>query len=153
MRMAFLQDLLKDIPEIVLVETHQCMDRTELDKWYESFLAAGQEGQIVRTDSPYENKRSKCLLKRKEFNDAEWVILSVVEGVGNRAGTAGNMTFRTAAGKAFSSNIKGSWEFVADIWQHRAKYVGKKATIRYFGLTPGDNIPRFPYVTAIRDYE
>ena len=32
------------------------------------------------------------------------------EGVGNRAGTAGYMTFKTADGKDFKSNIKGGPE-------------------------------------------
>ena len=39
--------------------------------------------------SAYENKRTKQLLKRKEFQDAEFKIVEIVEGIGNRAGMAG----------------------------------------------------------------
>ena len=61
------------------------------------------------------------------------------------------MEFKNEDGKLFNSNVKGSWEFVEDLWKNKEKYIGKQATIKYFGLTPGDKIPRFPYVIAIRE--
>lgn len=166
-RSAFLQKNLAGIPGIVLVPTNCVATKEELDTLYEKYIADGQEGQIVRVDDVYENKRSKFLLKRKQFDDAEFIILGMEEGVGNRAGTCGAVHFETpkggrllsngvmqdTLGKPFKSNVKGSWEFTADLWTNRKKYMGKQATVRYFGLTPGDKIPRFPYVVGIRDGE
>lgn len=166
-RVEFLRDNLAGIPGIVLVETKCVATKEELDALYEKYLAEGQEGQIVRVDDVYENKRSKYLLKRKTFDDAEFTIMGMEEGTGNRAGTCGAMHFKTpvggyicsngkvtaTTGVAFKSNVKGTWEFVEDLWQNRKKYMGKQATVKYFGLTPGDKVPRFPYVIAIRDGE
>jgi hypothetical protein len=59
-----------------------------LDTWYEQWLEKGYEGQIIRIDGPYEQKRTKLLLKRKEFVDSEFVVLDILEGVGNASGGA-----------------------------------------------------------------
>jgi DNA ligase-1 len=166
-RSRFLHETLKGIPGIVVVDTTEVKDRAQLDSLYEKYIAAGQEGQMVRVSAPYENHRSKTLLKRKTFDDAEFTIMGMEEGTGNRAGTCGAMMFKTPVGShicsngkivettgvAFKSNVKGTWEFVEDLWQNRKKYMGKLATVKYFGLTPGDKVPRFPYVIAIRDGE
>lgn len=152
-RFEFIKKELEKIPSVVIVETTEAATRAELDALYERYLQEGQEGQIVREDSKYENKRSASLLKRKEFDDGEYEILGMEEGLGNRAGTCGAMMFQTPEGKAFRSNVKGSWEFVQHLWTNRKTYLGRQATIRYFGLTPGDKIPRFPYVVGIRDGE
>ncbi len=123
-----------------------------MDGYYENYLNDGYEGQMIRLDEGYENKRSKRLLKRKEFIDEEYEILGVVEGEGNRAGTAGFMEFSSKGGKSFRSNIKGDFGYLGELLKKKKSLIGKKATIKYFNLTP-DGIPRFPYVTAIRDYE
>ena len=107
---------------------------------------------MIRLNEPYENKRSKTLLKRKEFQDGEYTILGWKEGVGNRAGTIGHFKFETEGGAEFSSNVKGNFEYLADLLKQADELIGKSATIKYFSLTP-DGVPRFPYVIAIRDYE
>lgn len=152
-RITKLYEILNGVPYVEKVPTEIVDSRAQLDTLYETYMAEGQEGQIVRTNTAYENKRSSSLLKRKEFDDNEFTILGMEEGTGNRAGTCGAMMFQTPEGKAFKSNVKGSWEFVHEVWQNRKKYMGRQATIRYFGLTPGDKIPRFPYVVGIRDGE
>jgi DNA ligase-1 len=103
---------------------------------------------MVRLNRPYENKRSKFLLKRKEFMDAEFIIKGVREGEGNRKGTAGYMEFVNAQGKYFKSNIKGDFGYLKEVYKERHTLVGKTATIKFFNYTP-DNIPRFPYVINI----
>lgn len=139
--------------KIRLVETKQCHNQKELDSLYGQYLEEEYEGQIIRIDSNnYENKRTKQLLKRKEFIDEEYKILDIQEGKGNRQGMAGNMIFKNKNGEEFSSNIKGSYSLLKEYLVNKKKYVGKLATIKYFNLTP-DGIPRFPFVTAIRDYE
>lgn len=124
----------------------------ELDALYEQYVNDGYEGQMVRLDKPYENKRSKSLLKRKEFQDKEYEILDIIEGEGNRAGGAGAMVFKNEQQKTFNSNIKGSREYCKKLLAEKDQLIGKFATVKFFNLTP-DNIPRFPFVTSIRDYE
>jgi DNA ligase-1 len=137
---------------IVRVETIVAFDKRGLDTEYEIYMSDGYEGQMIRTDEPYERKRSKTLLKRKEFQDAEYEILEIGEGTGNRTGMAGFMVLKNNKGENFNSNIKGSHEFLADLFQNREKYIGEKATCQFFHLSPY-GIPRFPYVTSIRNYE
>ncbi len=139
---------------IVLVPTAPINDKKQLDTMYENYIDAGYEGQIIRLNKPYENKRTKSLLKRKEFIMDEFIIKNIVEGEGNRSGTAGYIETITKSGKAFRSNLKGSFKYLEKVLKNKENLIGKTATIRYFRLTP-DGIPRFPYVIAIdrKDYE
>jgi DNA ligase-1 len=130
------------------VETTLCMSEDDVMDLYEGYVDAGFEGQILRTNGKYENKRSKNLMKHKSFIDEEYIIKGIVEGEGNRTGTAGYMIFETADGKPFKSNVKGTWEETAEMLKNKKKLIGKQATIKYFNLTP-DGIPRFPYVINI----
>lgn len=137
----------------VTVSTQVVSNQKELEWYYDKMLEADYEGMIIRNaNSKYENKRTKNLLKRKEFIDEEYKILDVIEGIGNRTGTAGYMLFETVTGKKFKSNIKGDFDYLKDLLKNRRKLIGKLATIKYFKLTP-DGVPRFPFVISIRDYE
>ena len=137
-----------------LVDTRKVTDETDVLEQYELLIEAGYEGQMLRVDSKYENKRSKSLLKHKTFVDEEYTILDICEGEGNRTGTAGYMVFETIEGKPFKSNVKGTWDETAEMLKSKKKLIGKQATIKYFNLTP-DGIPRFPYVINIdrQEYE
>mgnify|MGYP003122617661 FL=1 len=137
---------------LVIVPTVEIHGREQLDRCYEDYIEAGYEGQMVRLDGPYENKRSPKLLKRKEFVDEEYKILGYEEGEGNRAGTVKHFKFKNKDGKEFNSNVKGSFSYLTKLLEIADTLIGKDATIKYFNLTP-DGVPRFPYVIAIRDYE
>ena len=144
-----LDEIALDFPECVKqVETHIVKNEDEVIEWYEDYVERGYEGQMLRTDGVYENKRSKNLLKHKSFVDEEYTILDIVEGEGNRSGTAGYFVFETKDGKRFKSNVKGTWEETAGMLKNKKKLIGKEATVKYFNLTP-DGIPRFPYVINI----
>jgi ATP-dependent DNA ligase len=132
----------------VLVETDTCNNEDEVMELYGEYVDKGFEGQMLRLNKAYENKRSKSLMKHKSFVDEEYTILDIVEGEGNRTGTAGYMVFETADGKRFKSNVKGTMEETAEMLKNKKKLIGKEATIKYFNLTP-DGIPRFPYVINI----
>jgi len=135
------------------VPTEFVQQRHYLDELYGKYINEGYEGQMVRLDKPYENKRSKSLLKRKEFQDKEYIILDVIEGEGNRAGGAGAMTFANEQDVRFNSNIKGSREYCTQLLREKDELIGKRATVKFFNLTPESYVPRFPFVIGIRDYE
>jgi DNA ligase-1 len=132
----------------VEVETHICNDEDEVMGLYEEYVEKGFEGQMLRLDKKYENKRSKALLKHKSFIDEEFTILDIVEGEGNRTGTAGYFVFENENGDRFKSNVKGTWEETAEMLKNKKKLIGKEATIKYFNRTPS-GIPRFGYVINI----
>jgi DNA ligase-1 len=132
----------------VLVETDTCNNEDEVMELYGEYVDKGFEGQMLRLDKKYENKRSKSLLKHKSFIDEEYEILDVVEGEGNKTGQVGYMVFETADGKRFKSNVKCTRDEGYELLESRSELIGKSATIKYFNLTP-DGIPRFPYVINI----
>jgi DNA ligase-1 len=135
------------------VETEFVQQRYVLDELYGKYTNEGYEGQMVRTNDLYENKRSKNLLKRKEFQDKEYTILDIIEGDGNRAGGAGAMVFENEQGVRFNSNIKGTREYCTQLLREKDSVIGKQATVKFFNLTPDSLVPRFPFVIGIRDVD
>lgn len=153
-RMDELKAKLMTNKHIVLVETSEVYSLGNLNSLYGQYLEQGYEGQMVRKNSSkYDNKRSTSLLKRKEFIDAEYKVVDIDIGNGNRSGTAKHLVCYCPKTKTtFNSNIKGSFEYLKEIYDNRKDYIGQLATIKYFQLTP-DGIPRFPYAIAFRNYE
>ena len=151
-RHQWLRHNLTHVGSVCLVETNEVINSDGLDYLYGNYVDRGYEGQMIRVDAPYEQKRSKNLLKRKEFQDAEYQIKEIGEGEGNRSGMAGFAILENKNGSTFRSNIKGTHEFLAELWRDRDTVVGQKATVQFFNLTP-DGVPRFPYIIGIRNYE
>lgn len=121
----------------------------EIEVYHDKFIKNGYEGAIIRiSGSVYENKRSRNLLKLKNFIDEEFTIIDIVEGIGNRSGMAGNIVLEMKNGNQFSSGIKGGEEYYRDLLKNKSKFIGKLATIRYQELS-SDGIPRFPIAINI----
>lgn len=131
-----------------LVQTALVSDQEDLDRWYGSYMEQGYEGQMVRLDLPYENKRSKSLLKRKEFLDQEFTVVGITEGKGNRGGIAGFVTYKLPDGREFGSGIKGTHSYCQELLEQAEEYVGGTGTVKFFNYTP-DGIPRFPVTIAL----
>jgi DNA ligase 1 len=127
------------------VETVFCLSRDVIDSEYSKWLEQGYEGMMVRRDMPYESKRSKSLMKRKEFFDAEYNVITVEEGLGNWAGCVKRFVlFNNVKGEGkFEAGVRGTKEQLAELLKGP---VPDWATVRYPNLTP-DGIPRFGVVT------
>jgi DNA ligase-1 len=141
------------------VLTVECHTESQLDDFHGQCIADGYEGSMVRVNEPYESKRSKSLMKRKDFFDAEFPIDSFVEGKGNWAGCVKAVKFRmpdgrlTANGELPEAGCRGTMQELSDILKRARRGEGPKwATIRYPNLTP-DGIPRFGQVTRWYDEE
>lgn len=136
-----------------IVSTKIATDIESIDNLFEAFLADGYEGAMIRNiNSNYENKRTRNLLKRKEFSDSEYTIETIESGNGKLANVAAFMSFTSESGYRFTAAINGTHEYLKEIWDSKDLHIGKQATVKYFNLTP-DGIPRFPKVIAIRDFE
>ena len=124
----------------------------EINKYHTQFLEEGFEGTIVRMNlGPYENKRSKQLLKYKNFQDAEFLILDVTPGLGNRSECAGRLVCQIGD-KTFGCSMTGTVEFMKEVLDNKDQVIGKYATVKYFEMTP-DGVPRFPTLKTIINYE
>jgi len=131
---------------VCLVRTVMVDGLEALNEYYMKYLEDGYEGQMVRIasgKSVYDNKRSKQLLKRKEFKDDEYILLDIEEGIGNRAGKAGKVLCQDKRGKQFRAGIKGSWAFAKDLLLYKETFIGTVVTVQYQELTPGEQVPRF----------
>lgn len=127
---------------LVMVPTVFTSDQDEIDRLYEEYLEKGQEGQMIRNcDAKYQGKRTKDLLKRKQFVDEEFRILGISEGSGNWSGKAKRVHYVTADGKEFDTGLKGTMEFCTKLLENKDQVIGKQATVRYLNLTP-DGKPR-----------
>lgn len=123
----------------------------ELKARHDEFVAAGYEGTIVRLpDGVYEiGKRSHYVLKYKDFVDAEFRIIDIIDGKGKEEGVA-SLICVTEEGKHFKSSINASLEERRRIFQNREEFLGRLAKVRYQNWTD-EGKPRFPKVLSIRD--
>ena len=93
---------------VQLVDTTLCASQDLLDSKYAEYTEQGYEGQMVRNNEPYECKRSKHLLKRKEFITEEFNVVEVMEGKGNWAGYAKHFELELGDGRTFGSGV--TWQ-------------------------------------------
>ncbi len=146
-------------PSFKLVPTYEVFSWDDIKKYHDTFLSQGFEGTIIRKDGVYEHKRSKNLLKYKNFIDEEFEIIGFEEGTGNNAGLIGAFWVRLDPTLPYTidesnpincckANVKGNNTYKAFIWKNVKDYIGKKATVKYFGKTSKNSL-RFPYVIKI----
>jgi DNA ligase-1 len=126
------------------VPTVRCKVQSELDDLNGQYIQQGYEGQMVRLNAPYEfDKRSKYLLKRKEFITEEFPIKRIEEGQGNWAGYAKRVVLDIpeAPDGEVGAGMRGSQDFAKKLLENAINY--KQATVRHFGRTPDQSL-RFP---------
>jgi len=129
---------------IVRVETTRVGDEDEVMLAMDKFLADGYEGCMVRNSAGlYVNKRSKDLLKVKEFQDAEFEVVAVEEGRGKLAGHA-IFVCRTEAGTEFRAKMRGETAALKKYFDRPELAIGRQLTVKYQGITNKSKVPRFP---------
>ncbi len=135
-------------PIVQTVKTTNIQDEHDLETMLGHYLEMGYEGQMLRVpDSPYEGKRSKGLIKHKEFEDDEFQIVSIEEGKGNWAGAAKRVEIRLKDGTTQFSGVRGSFDMLKDLLYNANDYIGTDVTVRYQNKTE-DNKLRFPVIVA-----
>ncbi len=117
-------------------------------------LTEGFEGSMLKSlDGFYKFGRGAEWLKFKTFMDQEFEITGFYEGEGKWAGTLGGFTMVTDEGIPFKcGGGRISKEERDELWEQREELICKKATVRFFELSP-DRVPRLPTFYALRDYE
>lgn len=118
-----------------VVDTHE-----EMRAFFRECVSQGYEGAMLRSgNAGYQQKRTKALLKFKEFQTAEFPVDRIEEGVGNWAGYGKRVVARLPDGRTFGAGVKGDQAFCKELLGRDVKI----ATIRFFEYTP-DGVPRFP---------
>ena len=139
-----------------LVDTFAIDDLEDLTQRHEEFRKANYEGTMLRFgDEPYrDGKRSRSLLKLKEFHDAEFTIIGVNEGIPY---VTGGGTYRVPVwvldagnGETFTATAQGNMKEKDQQWTDREDHIGKKLTVKYHYLSKL-GVPQLPI--ALRFYE
>lgn len=137
------------------LQTFEVHDEEQLKHYHETWVGKGYEGTMVRTlGVGYEDgKRSKSLQKMKDFQDAEFEIIDVIQGTPRQTATGqlevaiyvckcGEHTFNaTAPGDMFEKHTA---------WLQRDSAIGKQLTVKFFNWTP-DGLPFLPVALRIRE--
>jgi len=132
---------------VILAPTFQVKSKADFLKMNTYFLNLGLEGAMLRWgEESYElNKRSKHLLKYKEFLEMDCLIIDVIP---NKAiPTQGTIVCQIAAG-SFKCGMKMSHAEREDVLINKVDYIGRIASVTYFELTDR-GVLRFPVFKGI----
>lgn len=142
------------LPNVVYLRQHAIHNQEDLDAYHAKNLSEGYEGTMVRHgDTGYEEgKRSQSLMKKKDFQDAEFEIICAFEGKPNLRHSlkVGMYKCRTSAGKDFDVLAPGDMHEKNTHAVNGADSVGKYMTVKYFNMTP-DGVPFLPVALRVRE--
>lgn len=141
------------LPQSVLkVASQQMYSMEELKVAHDQYVKDGYEGGIIRLlDGVYRfGYRSSDLLKMKEFCDMEFELVGWDVGKGKFANVPIFKCRVPFNGKLFDVTPRGSDEVRQELLAQAKSMMGKKYTVRYFGLTD-EGVPRFPVGIGVRE--
>lgn len=127
------------------VETQWCDDIEDADFLHAKWLRQGYEGSMYRDpEGVYENKRTRALLKRKDFQEKEFRIVDIFEGNGAWTGCAKSIHYIDERGETFESGVRGDQAYLRTVLRDKRRIIGRLGTVRYFNLTPDRGVPYLP---------
>lgn len=129
-------------------------DYSEIWKWLEYAEQHDYEGCMVNLDVPYECKRTKNLIKVKQFYTYDLKIVGYEEGEGRNKGTLGsfiveykNNTVKVGSGYSDSER--------KNFWENREDYIGRIIEVKYKEISKDKNTGKeslqFPIYVGLRD--
>lgn len=141
------------LSHIVLTPTAKVESPSDVFFWHGQFVDDLYEGSMVRYDSGgYDiGHRNNQLQKVKDFLDAEFEVLSIVEGEGRFKGAA-IFVCRANEKETFTCVPEGDMEYRRYLYDNRDKILEKPCflTVRYQELS-SDGIPIFPVGVGLRE--
>jgi DNA ligase-1 len=116
------------------------VDGAKIAEWLDVMSKRGAEGIMLNlSDAPYECKRTKNLLKVKQFNTADVLVLDVEEGIGANRGKLGAVVVKFLApdGKHYTCNVGSGFKLSErdEFWKNPELIRGKIIEIGYFELS------------------
>lgn len=154
-RYEIMKNRLKNIPYIHVVEHIKLRDAEHLRTIHNDLVSQGAEGTMLRRiGSYYENRRSNMLLKLKDFQDDEVMVLGYETGSGKYKKhlgalhvkwldeSKGNSEFNVGSG--FTDNERINYKKIFK--------PGTIITIQFFETDKFTGKPRFPTYKGIRGF-
>lgn len=123
----------------------------EIKKLHDKYVEEGFEGVVIRDPSKTYGygKRTNDMIKIKEYQDGEFEITGLSEGLREE-----DMCFTciTKNGTEFKAKPMGSRELKQEYRENLDNIIGKMATVKFFYLSD-EGVPLQPCVKCIRDYD
>ncbi len=143
---------------IRLLNTVKITSVAEAQQLQAQAIEAGYEGAILRhgTAGYEDDKRSRNLLKLKDYQDAEFTIVGVTKGsprylaAEDRWLEVAIWQMVTQDGKPFEATAPGDMYEKDRWWREGPNVVGKNATVKFFTLSD-DGIPLQPVALRLRE--
>lgn len=129
-------------------------DQSQIWKWLEYAEQNDLEGVILNLDAPYECKRTKNLIKVKQFYTMDLEVVDVEEGSGRLKGTLGALVVdykgnRVNVGSGFDDATR------SNIWNSRDEIIGRVIEVKYKEISrdkkTGLESLQFPIFVAVRE--
>lgn len=152
-RWEMIRDYFSHSENVLLVDAARISaSDVKIREYMETYLNQGFEGLMIRRlDMPYENKRSWGLCKYKDFQDAEYKVVDIIEDV--RGGIIGAFEceiFVNGNRQTFRAGIKDLTQDEArKMLANKHDYIGRMATVEFFSLSEY-GVPRFPKLKGFR---
>ena len=155
----------KDDPVLTLLKQTRMKSIEQFELLRNEAIELGWEGLILRKNAPYQGKRSNDMLKVKKFEDAEYVVDSVVTDTFRYIDPITNLEVEALMLASVSITHKGNPVGVGSgfglrqrmhFHEHPEEIIGKVITVRYFEETTDENGKkslRFPTVKVIHGDE
>ncbi|MDR0462395.1 MAG: hypothetical protein LBG88_03665 [Christensenellaceae bacterium] len=135
-------------------------DTEKITQHFNNFITNGAEGIMLNiSDAPYECKRTKNLLKVKQFNTADVLVVDIEEGTGANRGKLGAVYVKFMGPDKKEHICKVGSGFKLDerdlYWQQPDLIRGRIIEIGYFELSRNQNDDnyslRFPTFKHVRN--
>lgn len=141
----------QELQSVQLVNTKLVHSEEEFISEHTTNVSSNYEGSMLRSvDGIYAvNHRSKSLLKYKNREDDDFLIVDVIEGEGSFKECA-MFVCQTTNGGTFTVVPKGSIEYKKELYQSKEAHIGKYLKVSYFGYTE-DGVPKFGVGIGVRD--
>jgi DNA ligase-1 len=139
--------------KIILMPVFTCPGNlTSITAQLEQAVSYGYEGIMIKNPtSNYIHGRTCNLLKVKDFNDEEGIVMRVISGSGTEEGCAIFILYDNLTCKEFPVRPKGTFDQRRYWYSNPNTVIGKYYTYKYFGhRTPGQ-LPRFPVGLRFRE--
>ena len=135
----------------IVVQHYQVSSKEEIIQLHNEFVNQGYEGLVIRDpEQVYKcGARDKRMIKVKMFQDAEFEITGITDGL-REEDFVFNM--KTKEGYPFEAKPMGDRALKKWYREHIDQLIGKLATVKFFGYTTTDKpVPNLPVMKALRD--
>lgn len=138
-------------PKLVIVDHYSVSGIKEIMDLHNKAVSEGYEGLVVRDpNKPYKcGSRDTRMCKIKEFQDSEFKILGLVEGLRDE-----DLCFlmETDKGYQFKAKPIGTRDDKKFYREHISELIGKMGTVKFFGYTHTDKpVPNLPVFKSVRE--